>query len=101
MRAAGAVVLTYDPIGEGERNDEHKDFTGEHDQPSSIRVSMPRRMGGLMVTDVMMAVSYLISRHDVDPHRIAIMGFSMGSFISSLTGAADPRIHAAPPRRWR
>jgi cephalosporin-C deacetylase-like acetyl esterase len=28
--SAGAAVLTYDPIGEGERNDEHKDATGEH-----------------------------------------------------------------------
>lgn len=55
---------------------------------------MAPRMGGLMITDAMQAVSYLISRRDVDPHRIAVLGFSMGSFISSLTGAADPRIHA-------
>ena len=51
-------------------------------------------MGGLMITDAMQAVSYLSSRHDVDPHRIAVMGFSMGSFITSLTGAVDPRIHS-------
>jgi acetyl esterase/lipase len=91
---AGAVVLTYDPIGEGERNDEHKDFTGEHDKLISDPPSMPPRLGGLMVTDVMQAVSYLAQRSDVDPHRIAVLGFSMGSFISSLAGAADPRIHA-------
>jgi hypothetical protein len=91
---AGAVVLTYDPIGEGERNDDHKDFTGEHDKLISDPPSMPPRMGGLMVTDVMQAVSYLSQRADVDPHRIAVLGFSMGSFISSLAGAADPRIHA-------
>jgi dienelactone hydrolase len=91
---AGAVVVTYDPIGEGERNDDHKDFTGEHDQLVVNPESMPRRMGGLMITDVMQGVSYLSSRHDVDAHRIAILGFSMGSFIASLTGAADPRIHA-------
>jgi dienelactone hydrolase len=91
---AGAVVVTYDPIGEGERNDDHKDFTGEHDQLIANPTSMAPRMGGLMITDAMQAVSYLISRRDVDPHRIAVLGFSMGSFISSLTGAADPRIHA-------
>jgi dienelactone hydrolase len=91
---AGAVVLTYDPIGEGERNDDHKDFTSEHDQLVINPSSMPTRLGGLMVTDVMQAVSYLASRRDVDPHRIAVLGFSMGSFISSLAGAADPRIHA-------
>lgn len=48
-----------------------------------------------MVTDAMQAVSALIARRDVDPHRIAVMGFSMGSFITSLTSALDPRIHAA------
>ena len=51
-------------------------------------------MGGLMITDVMQAVSYLSSRPDVDPHRIAVLGFSMGSFITSLAGAVDPRIHS-------
>lgn len=91
---AGAVVLTYDPIGEGERNDDHKDFTSQHDRILESPSTMPARMGGLMVTDAMQAVSTLSARKDVDPHRIAVLGFSMGSFISSLVGAADPRIHA-------
>ncbi len=91
---AGAVVLTYDPIGEGERNDAHQDFTGEHDQLVPSPQSMPTRMGGLMVTDVMQAVATLAARPDVDPHRIAVLGFSMGSFIASVAGAVDPRIHA-------
>jgi dienelactone hydrolase len=91
---AGAVVLTYDPIGEGERNDDHKVNANEHDKVIADPPSMPARMGGLMVTDVMQAVSYLGQRSDVDAHRIAVMGFSMGSFISALAGAADPRIHA-------
>ena len=90
---AGAVVLTYDPIGEGERNYDHKVNTGEHDKIIDVPTMAPR-MGGLMVTDIMQAVTYLSARPDVDAHRIAVMGFSMGSFISSLAGAADPRIHA-------
>jgi dienelactone hydrolase len=90
---AGAVVLTYDPIGEGERNDDHKDFTGEHDHRIDLP-TLPARMGGLMVTDIMQAVSYLGERTDVDPKRIAVLGFSMGSFESTLAGAADDRIHA-------
>jgi len=91
---AGAVVLTYDPIGEGERNDDHKVNASEHDKLILDPPSMPPRMGGLMVTDIMQAVSYLAQRPDVDAHRIAVMGFSMGSFLSALAGAADPRIHA-------
>ena len=91
---AGAVVLTYDPIGEGERNDDHRDFTGQHDALIPSPSSMPVRLGGLMVTDTMQGVSALAARNDVDPSRIAVLGFSMGSFVASLAGAADPRVHA-------
>ncbi len=90
---AGAAVLTYDPIGEGERNDDHKSGTREHDKFIDVP-GMPQRMGGLMITDVMQAVSYLRQRPDVDPHRIAVLGFSMGSFVTVLAGAVDPRIHS-------
>src|SRR5437868_5612027 len=89
----GAAVLTYDPIGEGERNSERKSGTRAHD-----KVLMPdelgRRMGGLMVTDVMQAVSYLRSRPEVDSSRIGALGYSMGSFILSIAGAADDRLRA-------
>jgi dienelactone hydrolase len=91
---AGAVVLSYDPIGEGESNDERKVGAGEHDRKIVEPATTPARMGGRMVTDIMQAVSYLTQRHDVDSHRIAVLGFSMGSFTSVLAGAVDPRIHA-------
>ncbi|HEY4048520.1 MAG TPA: acetylxylan esterase [Acidobacteriaceae bacterium] len=90
---AGAAVLTYDPIGEGERNDSHEDATGEHDTVIDVP-GVPQRMGGLMVTDVMQGVSYLRSLPQVDSQRIAVLGFSMGSFISSIAGAVDDRVHA-------
>jgi len=91
---AGAVVLSYDSIGAGESNDDRKAGAGEHDIKIVDPVSMPARIGGRMVTDIMQAVSYLAERNDVDPHRIAVLGFSMGSFTSVLAGAVDPRIHA-------
>ncbi|MDE3063541.1 MAG: prolyl oligopeptidase family serine peptidase [Acidobacteriota bacterium] len=90
---AGAMVVTYDPIGEGERNDEHKDATGEHDRVIDVP-GVPERMGGAMMTDAMQGVSYLLSRQEVDARRIGMLGFSMGSFVVSLTGAVDARIHA-------
>ena len=89
---AGAVVVTYDPIGEDERNNDRKSDTREHDIPVKGPHS-PERMGGLMVTDVMQAVSYLSQRPNVDSTRIAVLGYSMGSFISAIAGAVDPRIH--------
>src|SRR2546425_9802075 len=51
-------------------------------------------MGGLMMTEVMQAVSYLTSRPEVDGGRIAAMGYSMGSFVLSLACAVDVRLHA-------
>jgi dienelactone hydrolase len=90
---AGAVVLTYDPVGEDERNTDKRSETREHDRVIA-GPHTAERMGGQMITDVMQAVSYLTQRPDVDAKRIAIAGYSMGSFISALAGAVDPRIHA-------
>ena len=90
---AGAVVLTYDPIGEGERNSQRKSGTRAHDQLVEPD-EMARRMGGLMQTDVMQAVSYLSRRKDVDPGRIGAMGYSMGSFVLSIACAHETRLKA-------
>jgi dienelactone hydrolase len=90
---AGAVVLTYDPIGEDERNSDRKSETSTHDTVVE-GAQMPARMGGQMITDILQAVSYLAARADVDPHRIAVAAYSMGSFHAAIAGAIDPRIHA-------
>jgi dienelactone hydrolase len=90
---AGAAVLTFDPIGEGERNRQRRSGTRDHDRRVEPE-EMARRMGGLLVTDVMQAVSYLSQRSEVNPARIGAMGYSLGSFILSLTGAIEPRLRA-------
>jgi dienelactone hydrolase len=89
----GAAVLTYDPIGEGERNINHQSGTRAHD----VRQDPPelgRRLGGLMMTEVMQAVSFLSQRSEIDDNRIAAMGYSMGSFVLALAGAVETRLHA-------
>lgn len=91
---AGAVVLTYDPIGEFERNKERRSNTRQHDAIVEPQEQMGRRLAGLMVTDVIQAVNYLRSRSDVDSGRIAVLGYSMGSFVSALTCAVDTDIEA-------
>jgi pimeloyl-ACP methyl ester carboxylesterase len=90
---AGAVVVTYDPIGEDERNSDRKSETNTHDTLVPGQ-QMPARMGGQMVTDIMQAVSYLSGRADVDPKRIGVAAYSMGSFHAAIAGALDSRIHA-------
>ena len=93
---AGGVVITYDPIGEGERNAQHKSGTRAHDKYVPPDEN-GRYMGGLMMTDIRQAVSYLIQRPDVDPNRIALTGYSMGSFLVSWACAVETRVHACAP----
>ena len=90
---AGAVVLTFDPIGEGERNIRRASGTRAHDQVQSPP-EMGRRLGGLLVTDCLQAVSYLHQRPEVDHERIGAMGYSLGSFVTALVGAIENRLHA-------
>jgi len=94
----GAAVLTYDPAGEGERSRNRTSGTREHDYlrgSSSISTDIAsRHLFGLFLTDIQQAVSYLCSRSEIDTTRIAAGGYSMGSFILSIAGAIDPRIHA-------
>jgi dienelactone hydrolase len=90
---AGAFVITYDPIGEGERNAERKSVTRQHDI-SVPPEEMGRRMSGLMINDVRQAVSYLSQRPEVDPNRIAALGYSMGSFVLGITCAIETRLHS-------
>ena len=90
---AGAAVLTFDPVGEGERNAQRKSGTRAHDRLKGDDV-LARRLAGLFMTDVMQAVSYLSSRPEVDASRIGAGGYSLGSFVLALTGAVETRLHA-------
>ncbi|MBI5771749.1 MAG: acetylxylan esterase [Verrucomicrobia bacterium] len=90
---AGAAVLTYDPAGEGERSASRQSGTRDHDKLKGDDV-MARRLAGLMMTDVIQAVSFLASRPEVDASRIAAGGYSMGSFVLGLAGAVEPRLRA-------
>jgi dienelactone hydrolase len=89
----GGVTLTYDPTGEGERNAVHRSGTREHDVVEGPD-ELAQRLGGLMQTDVMQAVSYLASRADVDASRISAGGYSMGSFVLAVAGAIETRLRA-------
>lgn len=71
---AGAVVLTYDPAGEGERNIDRKSGTRAHDKVEPPP-ELGQRLGGLMMTDFMQAVSYLSRRPEVDKRRLAAVGY--------------------------
>jgi len=100
----GFVVLSYDPIGQGERlqypDPAHPGTslatrpTGEHGeaglQPTLIGDTMDR----YLLWDSMRAVDYLAQRPEVDPKRIGAFGCSGGGAITAMAGALDPRIAA-------
>ena len=91
--SAGAVVVTYDPIGEDERNSLRRSDAREHDTAFAGSES-PARLGGAMIGDILSAVGYAASLSQVDGNRIAVLGYSMGSFHSALAAALEPQIHA-------
>ena len=90
---AGAVVITYDPVDEDERDANRASDSRAHDTVIPGE-EMPRRMGGQMVTDILQSTAYLAQRSDVDSARIAVLAYSMGSFHAAIAGAIDPHLHA-------
>ncbi len=90
---AGAAVLTYDQTGEGERNAQRKSGTRAHDSLQGDE-ELARRLCGLMMTDVMQAVSFLVARPEVDAARLGAGGYSLGSFVLALAGAVETRLRA-------
>lgn len=100
----GLVVLTVDPIGQGERAQYFA--AGERVSGPSVhehtRAGLPFWLCGSNVArqfvwDLMRGIDYLESRRDVDKTRIAITGNSGGGTQSSLMMVLEPRLAAAMP----
>lgn len=100
----GFVVLSYDPIGQGERlqypDPAHPDetlataATGEHGEASLQPMLLGDTFAKYVVWDAMRGVDYLAGLPEVDSHRIGAFGCSGGGTITALTSALDPRIAA-------
>jgi cephalosporin-C deacetylase-like acetyl esterase len=100
----GFVVLSYDPIGQGERL-QYPDparpgkslaaaGTGEHGEASLQPMLIGETFAKYEIWDAMRGIDYLASLPDVDPHRIGAMGCSGGGTVTALTSALDTRIAA-------
>ncbi len=68
---AGAVVVTYDPLGEYERNKERRSGTG---QGNDLTTELAQRRNALALTDIIQAAHYLSERKDVDGKDVAVVG---------------------------
>jgi cephalosporin-C deacetylase-like acetyl esterase len=100
----GFTVLSYDPIGQGERlqypdpADPSKTLlkaaTGEHGEAGLQPTLIGDAPARIIAWDSIRAVDYLLSRPEVDPNRIGAFGCSGGGTMTALLAALDTRVHA-------
>lgn len=100
----GFAVLSYDPIGQGERlqyPDPAKPGTslatrptGEHGEAGLQPTLIGDAVARYFAWDGMRAVDYLESRPEVDANRIGAFGCSGGGAMTALLSALDSRIKA-------
>ncbi|MGA8939126.1 MAG: acetylxylan esterase [Acidobacteriaceae bacterium] len=101
----GFVVLSWDPLGQGERlqypdpaNPNHSLATrptGEHGEASLQPMLIGDPIARYFVWDAIRGIDYLSSLPEVDPHRIGALGCSGGGADTALLAALDPRVAAA------
>jgi cephalosporin-C deacetylase-like acetyl esterase len=100
----GFAVLSYDPIGQGERlqypdpSDASKTLlkasTGEHGEAGLQPTLIGDALARTFAWDGIRAVDYLTSRSEIDPDRVGAFGCSGGGTMTALLGALDTRVHA-------
>ena len=100
----GFIVLSYDPIGQGERlqypnpKDPNESLatrpTGEHGEASLQPMLIGDTLARYMLWDAMRGIDYLSSLPQVDSKHIGAFGCSGGGAITALLGALDRRVAA-------
>lgn len=102
----GYLVISWDPVGQGERSQfwdskarksRYNLICAEHAVMGNLAYLAGANLARWEVWDGMRAVDYLLTRTDVDPHRISITGTSGGGFQAALLGALDERIKVVIP----
>ena len=100
LARAGYVVMCIDAYGFGERK--HAGPGGEKENGNQTEESFfkmflwqGRSLWGMIVRDDLLALECLLARPEVDPNRIAAMGFSMGATRTWWAAALDDRIKVA------
>ncbi|MCE5200480.1 MAG: prolyl oligopeptidase family serine peptidase [Armatimonadota bacterium] len=103
---SGLVVLTQDPVGQGERLSYFEKAIGdvtvhwgtrEHEHTGNQCWLLGDGIARYFVHDAMRGVDYLLTRPEVDPNKIGVTGCSGGGTQTCLMMICDPRIAAAAP----
>ena len=102
----GFVVLAFDPIGQGEREQTYdrqvdRALAGwsvpEHIQMGTQSMLIGESVARYFIWDAKRALDYLVSRPDVDAERLGAVGCSGGGALTAFIGALDPRLKAIAP----
>ena len=97
----GHFVLTYDPVGQGERSQfwdatsrrSHFNLTcGEHCVLGNPLYLLGTSLAKYRIWDGLRALDYLVALPDVDPQRIGCAGNSGGGTLTAYIGALDDRV---------
>ena len=94
LHADGFAVLALDAPFHGGRLYEN-DFNDPPHLVLSGQGARLRDMSARSVIEHRRALDYLATRDDIDPDRIAALGFSQGAMHALYLGAVDPRVSAA------
>ncbi|MFO7918274.1 MAG: acetylxylan esterase [Anaerolineae bacterium] len=102
---AGFVVLIYDPINQGERDQyallEHREAvescTKAHNMMGKQLELLGDWFGMWRAWDGIRALDYLLSRPEVDPQRVGITGNSGGGTMTTWLWAIEERFTMAAP----
>jgi cephalosporin-C deacetylase-like acetyl esterase len=87
----GIAALVFDPIGQGERLGSWRD----HGHLNALLVGKSQL--GLMVWESIRALEVLLTRSEVNPHKVAITGASGGGLNTLFTAAIEDRFACAIP----
>ena len=102
----GFVVLAFDPLGQGEREQTYsRQLDGplagwsvnEHIQAGAQCILIGESVARFFVWDAKRALDYLLSRPEVDSRRVGAAGCSGGGALTTFIGALDPRLKAVVP----
>jgi cephalosporin-C deacetylase-like acetyl esterase len=100
----GYMVLTYDPVGQGERSqfwDAEKGRSrfnlgcGEHAVLGNPLYLLGTSLARYRIWDGMRGLDYLVSLPDVDASKIGCVGNSGGGTLTAYIAALDPRVSVA------
>jgi len=85
---SGYAMICIDSQYRGERKRPGKNFI-------SPNMFVTRQIFAQTVVDARRAVDYLVTREDIDPDRIVLLGASMGGILGATVTAHEPRIRGA------